>query len=103
MYRNVIVGVDGRQGGRDAAALSAVLTGPASALRGHPAEGVIVQETLPGTDAAKAGSFHALWRGEQGSPDYLNRLGHQMRAYEAAHNRSGDLLRGHGQLHGRMR
>jgi nucleotide-binding universal stress UspA family protein len=30
MYRNVIVGVDGKQGGRDAAALLAVLTGPAA-------------------------------------------------------------------------
>jgi len=70
---------------------------------GNPAEGVIVDETLPGTDAEEAGSFHALWRGEQGSPDYLHRLGHQMHAYEAAHNQSGDLLRGHGQLPGRMR
>lgn len=45
MYRNVIVGVDGRQGGRDAAALSAVLTGPASVL-------CLVHVNTTGDDAA---------------------------------------------------
>jgi len=45
MYRNVIVGVDGRQGGRDAAALSAVLTGPAGVL-------CLVHVNTTGDDAA---------------------------------------------------
>jgi sulfide:quinone oxidoreductase len=69
----------------------------------HPADSVFVEETLPGTDSDDAGSFHALWRAEQGSPDYLQRLGQRIGAYEAAHRQSADLLRDHGQLPPHMR
>jgi hypothetical protein len=76
---------------------------PTIAPGDHPAEGVLVEETLPGTDSEETGSFHALWRAEQGSPDYLERLGQQIRAYEATHQQSADLLRDHGQLPRHMR
>jgi sulfide:quinone oxidoreductase len=65
---------------------------------GHSADGVLVEEMLPGTDSEETESFHALWRAEQGSPGYLERLGHQIHAYAATHQQSADLLRDHGQL-----
>jgi sulfide:quinone oxidoreductase len=70
---------------------------------GETAEGVVVQETLPGVDSGEPGTFHALWRAEHGSPEYLQRLGHQIHDYEARHERAAEMLHEHGQLGGPRR
>jgi sulfide:quinone oxidoreductase len=64
------------------------------------AAGVAVDEALPGPEHGEDVSFHALWRREQGSEDYLRRLGHLMHDYESSHRQSAALLQAHGHLGG---
>ena len=52
------------------------------------AAGVAVDEALPGPEHGEDISFHALWRREQASEDYLRRLGHLMHDYESSHRQS---------------
>ncbi|HET8979013.1 MAG TPA: hypothetical protein VFN87_12700 [Solirubrobacteraceae bacterium] len=61
-------------------------------------EGVAVDEALPPLSGAREGSFHALWRAEQGEAEHLRRLGFEMRAYETRHRQAEQWLRKHGQL-----
>jgi sulfide:quinone oxidoreductase len=61
-------------------------------------EGVVVDEALPGPDGDESETFHALWRAEQGSAEYLRRLGHNMDEYATGHAQAAEILRGHGQL-----
>jgi hypothetical protein len=70
---------------------------------GETAAGVVVQETLPGVESGEPGTFHALWRAEHGSPEYLQRLGREIHDYEATHERAAEVLREHGQLGGPRR
>ncbi|HZE05023.1 MAG TPA: FAD-dependent oxidoreductase [Solirubrobacteraceae bacterium] len=61
-------------------------------------DGVAVDEDLPAPSGARTGSFHALWRADQGEAEHLRRLGFEMRAYEARHRQAERWLREHGQL-----
>ena len=70
---------------------------------GELADGVVVEETLPGVESGKPETFHALWRAEHGSTEYLQRLGHEIHDYKAKHTRAADMLREHGQLGGPRR
>jgi sulfide:quinone oxidoreductase len=38
---------------------------------GETADGLIVEETLPGVKSGEPKTFHALWRAEHGTPEYL--------------------------------
>jgi sulfide:quinone oxidoreductase len=69
----------------------------------EPAGGVVVEEALPRPEASGTETFHALWRAEHGSPEYLARLGREIHDYEARHKRSAEILRAHGQLGDRRR
>jgi hypothetical protein len=64
--------------------------------------GVPVDEALPGPEHGEDVTFHALWRREHGSDDYLKRLGHLIHDYESSHKQSATLLQAHGLL-GRRR
>jgi hypothetical protein len=70
---------------------------------GETADGVVVQETLPGVESGEPEAFHALWRAEHGSPEYLQRLGHEIHNSQAKHERAAEVLREHGQLGGTRR
>ena len=57
-----------------------------------------VDEILPEPEAAEAEGLHALWRPEQGDPEFVARLGREIGDYEDRHLRSADILRRHGHI-----